>query len=312
MLAQVLEAPKKSLKNLITNEVTTVFLTFLCTSITYTIRRLSISGFRQWLYFIAMVLFISSCGSQNETEKDLSKIRLITLSPHLAELVASAGAIDNLVGVVSYSDFPKQVKSITNIGDAFKVDFESIMALKPDYVLSWKGGTPAATVTKLKSLNINVIDTEVNQLSDIPKTIEQIALLTNTLDAAALNITLFEKTIKEFNQLHPEKQSLFIQTYHQPLYTVSSEHWISKAVEICGFENIFSELSQSSATVNIESVINKNPQAILNISKQKDQQWQKWNSIRAVKNNKIYTIDPDYLSRPSMRILKGIKQLCDY
>ena len=45
MLAQVLDAPRKFIKNLITSKVTTVFLTFLCTSVTCTIIRISISGF---------------------------------------------------------------------------------------------------------------------------------------------------------------------------------------------------------------------------------------------------------------------------
>lgn len=266
--------------------------------------------FLQWLFLFTTMILTTSCHSTDEAEKGLKKIRLITLSPHLAELVHSAGAIDNLVGVVSYSDFPKKVKSIKNIGDAFKVDFEAILTLKPDYILSWKGGTPTAVVAKLKSLNINVIETEINELSDITNTIEQIANLTNTFDVAHLNIKLFENSIKELKQTNHEKQTIFIETFHQPIYTVSGTHWLSEAVEICGFKNIFSNLSQDSAAVNIEAVINKNPQVILNIAKQSDNQWQKWKSMSAVKNNKIYTIDPDYMSRPSMRILKGIKQLC--
>ncbi len=45
MLAQVLDAPRKPRKSFITNEVTLVFLDFLCTSVTCTIKRISISGF---------------------------------------------------------------------------------------------------------------------------------------------------------------------------------------------------------------------------------------------------------------------------
>lgn len=258
------------------------------------------------------IIIISSCDLQKNADKNENKIRLITLSPHLAELVVSAGAIDNLVGVVSYSDFPQEVKSIQNIGDAFKVDFETILALKPDYVLSWNGGTPMAIIDKLKSLNINVLETNINALYDIPKTIKQIAEITNTFDVAELNIKLFNDTIDELKSQTIEKQSLFIETFHQPIYTVSGSHWISEAAGLCGFENIFSELNQESVSVNIEAIISKNPQAILNISKQADLQWQKWQSVSAVKNDKVYTIDPDFFSRPSMRLLKGIKQLCAY
>ena len=262
---------------------------------------------------ILILFFVTACDSIDEngaTSTDSPKVRLITLSPHLAELVVSAGAIDSLVGVVSYSDFPEEIKSIKQVGDAFKLDYEAIIVLKPDYVLSWKGGTPPSVVRKLKSLNINVIETNMNQLSDIPLTIKQISDLTNTQTVAQPNITLFNQTLADLKQQTQKPQSLFIETFHQPLYTVSGEHWMSEAISICGYENIFSDLSQASATVNMEAVINKNPQAILNISKQEDPQWQKWESISAVKNNQVFTIDPDLFSRPSMRLLEGIKQLC--
>ncbi len=262
---------------------------------------------------ILILFFVTACDSIDEngaTSTDSPKVRLITLSPHLAELVVSAGAIDSLVGVVSYSDFPEEIKSIKQVGDAFKLDYEAIIVLKPDYVLSWKGGTPPSVVRKLKSLNINVIETNMNQLSDIPLTIKQISDLTNTQTVAQPNITLFNQTLADLKQQTQKPQSLFIETFHQPLYTVSGEHWMSEAISICGYENIFSDLSQASATVNMEAVINKNPQAILNISKQEDPQWQKWQSISAVKNNQVFTIDPDLFSRPSMRLLEGIKLLC--
>ena len=45
MIAQVLDAPRKREKTLITNQVTTAFSRFLCTSVTYTPKRISISRF---------------------------------------------------------------------------------------------------------------------------------------------------------------------------------------------------------------------------------------------------------------------------
>lgn len=265
-----------------------------------------------WLFlFILTLVACDSNDSKTLGKQDSKPIRLITLSPHLAELVASAGALKNLVGVVSYSDFPKAVEHITHVGDAFKLDYEQIIALQPDYILTWKGGTPIAILEKLRSLNFTIIETEINALSDIPKTIDQIAQLSNTANTAKANINQFNQTLLQLQQKPHKTQSTFIETYHKPLYTVSGKHWISQAVAICGYQNIFQDLSQLSVPVTLESVISKNPQSIINIAKQKDPQWQNWQNLAAVKNQKIITIDPDFLSRPSMRILLGIEQLCD-
>ncbi len=261
-----------------------------------------------WL-FLLIFFSLSACDSEKSFAHN-NKVRIITLSPHLAELAYSAGAINNLIGVVAYSDFPEEVKSIELVGDAFKLDYEKILALKPDYILIWKGGTPTAVIEKLKSLEQVIIETEIKTLPDIPKTIAQIAELTQTQNHAKIAINLFNNTLAEIKSKQHSKVTTFIETYHQPLYTVSGKHWMSQAIALCGYTNIFSLLSQSSVPVTLESVILKNPQAIINIAKQTDDQWQKWPSLEAVKSNQIITIDPDYMSRPSMRILEGIKQLC--
>ncbi len=261
-----------------------------------------------WL-FLLLFFLLSACEA-DKTAAHKNKIRIVTLSPHLAELVYSAGAIDNLIGVVAFSDFPEKVKSIDLVGDAFKLDYEKILALRPDYILTWKGGTPIAVIEKLKSLKLTLIETQIDTLKDIPKTIAQIAELTQTQDQAKVVIDLFNNTLAEIKSNKHPKTTTFIETYHQPLYTVSGKHWMSQAIALCGYTNIFSDLTQSSVPITLESVILKNPQAIINIAKQPDKQWGKWKNIEAVKTHQIITIDPDYMSRPSMRILEGIKQLC--
>jgi len=262
-----------------------------------------------WLLMILSMNLIS-CDIEKPNSNSNTSIRLITLSPHLAELVDSAGAIDYLTGVVSYSDYPEQVKSIEQVGDAFKIDYEKILILNPTHILTWKDGTSVAIINKLKSLNFNIIETEINKLADIPKTIKMISEITNTQDFAAINISLFNKTIKNIKQSKFTNNSIFIETYHQPLYTVSGNHWMTEAVEICGYDNVFNDLSQLSAPVTLEAVITKNPQTILTIADQQDLQWMAWEKLDAVINKQIITIHPDHFSRPSMRLLKGIKKLC--
>ena len=48
--------------------------------------------------------------------------RVVTLSPHLAELAYAAGAGESLVGVSSYTDYPEAAAALPRVGDAFLVD----------------------------------------------------------------------------------------------------------------------------------------------------------------------------------------------
>ena len=268
-----------------------------------------------WLFLcLALFSILTSCGTGNQEQETLNnknqQVRIISLSPHLAELVASAGALKNLVGVVSYSDFPPQVTKLPHVGDAFKLDYEAIVSLQPDIILTWKGGTPQAVLEKLKSLHLPVVETEIKKLDDIPKVVMQIAQITSSQTIAKKNTTKFIETIKEIKAKKHRKYSAFIEISANPLYTISANHWMSEAASLCGFENIFQQLPQLSAPVTLESVININPQSIINVSETYDTQWQKWKNLTALKSKRIITVSPDYLSRPTFRILQGINKLC--
>ncbi|MGH8370891.1 MAG: ABC transporter substrate-binding protein, partial [Gammaproteobacteria bacterium] len=67
--------------------------------------------------------------------------RIVSLAPDLTELVYAAGAGETLVGASAYSDYPAAAKQLPHIGDAFRVDTERLLALRPDLVLAWQGGT---------------------------------------------------------------------------------------------------------------------------------------------------------------------------
>ena len=274
----------------------------------------SLKPVTHWLFLYLFLMLLSSCSSENPpvTPSIEQQIKIIALAPHLAELTESAGAMENLVGITAYVAEDDKFKDIQIVGDAFKLDYEAIIALNPDYILSWKGGTPDFVRNKLQSLNFEIVEIDIQKLADIPKALMVIAKLSSTQDQAQKQIELFKQQLTLLKNSYRPRFKTFIQTYDKPLYTISGKHWMSEAAALCGYDNVFGDLSQQSATVSLESVLAKNPEAIINISDQKDQQWQNWPNVLAVKNKHIINISPNFFSRPSMTILQGIKQLCEY
>ncbi len=263
------------------------------------------------LSITGLSFLLISCHTPQQEPSLNEKTTLITLSPHLTELAISAGAIDHLVGKISFpGDVTSKLKDITIIGDSFKIDYETVLSLNPDYVLSWKGGTPVSMVNKLKSLNLQVIEIKIDKITDIPLAMANIAELTGTELEAQSNIEQFNKQLAILKNQKKTPKSTFIQTYHQPLYTVSALHWMSEAAQVCGFHNIFEDLAVSSAAVSLESVISHNPESIIVLGV--DHNWLQWPELQAVKNNNIIVMSPDDFSQPSMRILTGIEKLCDF
>ena len=57
--------------------------------------------------------------------------RIISLSPHITELLFAAGAGDRIVGVDDMSDYPPAVAGIARVGEASALDVEGLLKLKP-------------------------------------------------------------------------------------------------------------------------------------------------------------------------------------
>ena len=78
--------------------------------------------------------------------------RIVSLSPHLTELVYAAGAGDRLVGVSRYSDHPAAARALPGLSDAFTLNLEAIRAARPDLVLVWQSGTAQRSRDALKAM----------------------------------------------------------------------------------------------------------------------------------------------------------------
>ena len=75
-----------------------------------------------------------------EEKQNRQQWRVVSLAPHLTEILFEIGAGSQIVGAVSYSDFPEAAKKIPNIGSYKKLDLEAILALKPDLIAGWERG----------------------------------------------------------------------------------------------------------------------------------------------------------------------------
>ena len=110
--------------------------------------------------------------------------RVISLAPHVTELLFAAGGGSHVVGVVSYSDFPAEAKKIPEIGTNREVDLERIMAMKPDLIVVWRHGSSERQIDMLQKLGIPMFHSEPQKLEDIADNVQKLGQLMGT-DAVA-------------------------------------------------------------------------------------------------------------------------------
>ena len=242
--------------------------------------------------------------------------RIVSLAPHLTELVYAAGGGDRLVGTVEFSDYPAAARTIPRVGDAWRVDMERLLALEPDVVLTWESGTPPEVISRLDALKLHRVDIATYRLADVPIALVTLGKLTGTESVARSAAQEFSSGIDALRRQYASAVpvTVFIQLDDQPLFTVNSHHVISEIVELCGGRNVFAKLPQLAPPVGVESVIAADPQVILSTDdtiKNPAAQWQQWTRMTAVVHGTIYPIHADTVARSTPRLVQGTRETCE-
>ncbi len=242
--------------------------------------------------------------------------RIITLAPNLAELVFAAGAGGRLKAVVEYSNFPEQVAQIPRVGDAFRIDLERIIELKPDLVIAWKSGNPQTALQKLQQLGIRVWQIEITRPEEIADAVEHISNAAGTHDIGKAVALRLRNRLIDLKKQNADKTPVdfFYQIAPRPLYTINSQHIISRSLAVCGGHNVFSDLPVLAPQVSRESVIIANPQVMIAPETAGDPPallaWQSWSQLQAVQNNNMLYLPADEISQATPRLLDSIDLAC--
>lgn len=239
--------------------------------------------------------------------------RIVSVAPNLTEMLFAAGAAEQVVAVSEYSDWPEEAKSLPRIGDAFRLDYESIVALRPTTAIVWATGTPAGVTERLESLGIRVVGIPTRRLDDIAVGLETLGELAGTREVAREAAARFRGSIARLRVEYAGRERLpvFIQIDDAPLYTVGGGHLITEIVELCGGANVFAESADLALPVDLESVIVRAPQAILSADDGDPAgYWARFPELPAVARGNVFRAPADKLSRPSPRIAEGAEEVC--
>ena len=241
--------------------------------------------------------------------------RIVSLAPNLTELAFAAGAGSRVVGTVEFSDEPEAARKIPRVGDAFRVDVERILAMKPDLVLAWASGTPKPTIDRLRALGLDVREFATQRLIDVPRVVRELGKLAGSQAIADAEAQRFEREIGALRAAHEQRRPIrvFLQVSTRPLFTVNGSQLMSELIQLCGGRNVFADLNQLAPQITLESVIARNPEVIVSTDDGDPHaldEWRKWPQLHAVRTNNLYTLPANDLTRATTRLTLGAAQLC--
>ena len=233
--------------------------------------------------------------------------RILALAPHICETLYAIGAGQDVVGAVSYCDYPEAAKNIPRVGAYNRINVEAAIALKPTMAIVLDLQTPG--IQQLESLGVKIIQSYPQKVDEVIADIRHLGKLTGHQNQAT---TLADDLQLRLDKLQNQqvKTSVFYEIWADPLLTAGQHTFIDDVLTQLGLRNVFGDVQLEAPRVNIEAVIAAKPQIIIVPSENRDLKkrtafWRKWlgDDIRVI------TVNPDIMHRPGPRLLEGMEYL---
>jgi len=244
--------------------------------------------------------------------------RIVSTSPAETEILFALGLGEQVVGVSDYDDYPAEAKEKPKVGGVVKPNEEAILSQSPDLVI---GGISMdkQVAEKMQSLGLPMYITHPSSVEDIMNNILTMGKITNRQAQAEeivagmkADIAYVTETVQ--NVKPEERKKVYLE--FAPGWTVGKGEFMDELITIAKGVNIAAD-TQGWNQINEEKILQENPDVILYASGMTDEQTGKkleqiirsrsgWDTITAIKEEKLYGMDENMLSRPGPRITKGL------
>lgn len=287
---------------------------------------------------LLITLLLSACGTEKQESKpkekkevqsyivkdDLKKEitfdkvpeKVVSLQPSNTEILYALGEGDKIIGVTDYDNYPEEAKKVERISDSMTVNAERVIELKPDAVIAYTTGEdPGLKLLEEANIPVFTIQSALT-FEDVYGDIEQIAAVMGVQEKGKDLIEDIKEDIKIVQEKVADvknREKVYFEISPSPdIYTTGSKTFQQEILTTAGIDNLFAD-QEGWIKVSEEEVIKRNPNIIITtvnhvedpINEIKSRK--AWNQLNAIKNNTIYQLDPDIMSRPGPRIGEAVE-----
>ena len=244
--------------------------------------------------------------------------RIVSLAPGATAMLFAAGAGERVVGTSEYSNEPAAAQAIERIGDSQSFDLERVLALHPDVVVVWSGGTSPTQLARLEGVGLRIYRHRLTRLDDIAPSLLRLGRLAGTLpqaQAAAAQLTQRIAALRS-RYLQAAPATVLLQAWDRPIYTVGRTEIMTAVIHACGYRNLYEDLADPGPAVALESVLARDPDIILALAPDTNAArdwlagWRAYPSMRAVRSGRVLAWTDQRLSRLGPSIVDAAEDLC--
>lgn len=235
--------------------------------------------------------------------------RIVSIGPSITEFLFALGAGPRVVGADDFSDEPAAAKQVEKVG-GIKVNFEKVVSLRPDLVLSVKFSD--GTIEKLVGAGLLVLVVDPQSVGEVSRTAILLGRAVGS-DGEAMARDI-QKRVDDV-RTKVASAATKPRVYHEidasdptKIFTVGPGSYIHDLIDIAGGQNVAARAPSAYPQLSAEEILRSDPEIIVlaaaEYSAKPDQVAARtgWSVITAVRNKNIVTIAPNLIDRPGPRV----------
>ena len=299
------------------------------------------------LLLLLQMITVSGCGNQNTKETTVDskafltitddagrKVvlknkpeRVVSLSPSFLGMIDAVGG--KVIGRASskVGTIPESMKDAQEVGFTYNIDVERVVALKPDCVLALKGQHDKF-ISLLESNNIPVIEIDVRTYKEVQNALKLIGKIYGTPQKGEQTAEKLDNEISKISEKIPkDEKKIVILHASAKNVTVELDGTIAgSAAKLLGFKNVAAGSTPLSGDpdktpYSLEELVKNDPELIFITSMGTDQAIENrlrsdvqsnpaWNSLKAVRENRIIFLPEQlFLINPGLQYPKAVEYM---
>lgn len=234
--------------------------------------------------------------------------RIVCLSDETAETLYLIGELDRVVGVSGFSTRPPEVRTKPRISGFRDANFDAIVNLKPDLVLTFSD-VQADITRQLVLRGLSVLNFNQRTINEI---FDMISMLARIVDRAHEGEKLVAGLRRDLDEIaasaekFTHRPTTYFEEWHDPL--ISGIGWVEELIEIAGGTPVFPEFRNrgkaADRVVSQDEVLRRDPEVIFaswcGMKVDRDAMISRpgWRDMRAIRNGHVYELASSCILQP--------------
>ena len=283
----------------------------------------------KWWWLLAIIACLAGVAfvifgfpqAQNRSAPPLSNkpARIVSLAPNLTEILFALELDEQIIAVSNDCDYPLRAANKKKIGTFWRPNPEEIIACKPDLVVTLWFEQQKVVADSLKRLGHRNLTLKIEKIDELLAAIQKIGAATGckaNADQLVKNINSHLNDL-QLKLASANKVKVLWVIQAEPLRVAGKNTFINELIELAGGENAVGNTLQQYPPIGTEEILTCGAETIIQsamgksniVEQQKSAEkfWSRWENLPAVKNNRIYVLEPDTVTRLGPRLCRGVE-----